>query len=77
MGLRQLFVIPDQPRVLGVLTRKDLTKDNATLVLGEHVNKEENNFNKEFSKYHFSSLAYRLEGLLDLQSWLIVIGIMT
>lgn len=41
MGLRHLFVIPDEPRVIGLLTRKDVTKDNATLVLGEQVNMEE------------------------------------
>ena len=38
MGLRHLFVIPEEPKVVGVLTRKDVMKENAKLVLGEKVN---------------------------------------
>lgn len=48
MGLRHLFVIPDEPRVIGLLTRKDVTKDNATLVLGEQVNMEQDDSKRRF-----------------------------
>ncbi|GMH42780.1 hypothetical protein BSKO_10699 [Bryopsis sp. KO-2023] len=54
MGLRHLFVIPDQPRVVGIITRKDVTKDNATLVLGEKVNTLEDEDSKEFGRQVFA-----------------------
>jgi len=38
MGLRHLFVIPTEPKVVGLLTRKDVIKENAKLVLGEKAN---------------------------------------
>jgi len=39
MGLRHLFVIPAEPKVVGVLTRKDVIKDNAQIALGEKANR--------------------------------------
>eukprot|EP00210_Caulerpa_lentillifera_P000973 g938.t1 len=39
MGLRHLFVIPAEPKIVGLLTRKDVIKDNAQLALGEKVNR--------------------------------------
>lgn len=39
MGLRHLFVVSSRPRIVGLLTRKDVIKENAKLVLGEKANK--------------------------------------
>ncbi|GMH33746.1 hypothetical protein BSKO_01580 [Bryopsis sp. KO-2023] len=38
MGLRHLFVVSSRPRIVGLLTRKDVIKENAMLVLGEKAN---------------------------------------
>lgn len=38
LGLRHLFVVPSHPEVIGIITRKDVIKDNAKLVLGEKFN---------------------------------------
>lgn len=35
MGLRHLFIAPENPRVVGIITRKDLIMDNAKLALGQ------------------------------------------
>lgn len=40
LGLRHLFVIPEQPTIVGLLSRKDLTKENAMLILGEKSHEE-------------------------------------
>lgn len=40
MGLRHLFVVSSRPRIIGLLTRKDVIKENAMLVLGEKANME-------------------------------------
>lgn len=41
MGLRHLFVIPAEPKVIGVLTRKDVIKESSQLALGEKGNETE------------------------------------
>jgi len=33
-----MFVIPKEPKVVGLLTRKDVCKEHAQLVLGEKAN---------------------------------------
>lgn len=38
MGLRHLFVGPPQPKVVGIITRKDIIGDNAKLALGRKAN---------------------------------------
>ncbi|DBB10920.1 TPA: hypothetical protein ACH3X3_007381 [Trebouxia sp. C0006] len=38
MGLRHLFVGPPQPKVIGVVTRKDVAEANAKLALGRKAN---------------------------------------
>lgn len=38
LGLRHLFVVSHSPKIIGMLSRKDLTKENAMLVLGEKAN---------------------------------------
>eukprot|EP01025_Chloroclados_australasicus_P012437 TRINITY_DN1572_c0_g1_i2.p1 TRINITY_DN1572_c0_g1~~TRINITY_DN1572_c0_g1_i2.p1 ORF type:complete len:958 (-),score=133.08 TRINITY_DN1572_c0_g1_i2:534-3407(-) len=38
MGLRHLFVIPKTPQVAGIITRKDVTEENAKLILGLKAN---------------------------------------
>lgn len=38
MGLRHLFVVSSRPKVIGLLSRKDVIKENAMLVLGEKAN---------------------------------------
>jgi chloride channel 7 len=35
MGLRHMYVTPSKPMVVGVVTRKDLSEENAALTLGE------------------------------------------
>ena len=35
MGLRHLYVTPDRPLVVGVMTRKDVIQENTSLTLGE------------------------------------------
>jgi hypothetical protein len=35
MGLRHLYVTPDKPLVVGVMTRKDVIQENTSLTLGE------------------------------------------
>jgi chloride channel 7 len=35
MGLRHLYVTPDKPLVVGVITRKDVIQENTSLTLGE------------------------------------------
>lgn len=40
MGLRHLFVTPPEPQVVGMLTRKDIIKENAIVALEEKANLE-------------------------------------
>ena len=40
MGLRHLLVAPSKPLGLGILTRKDMIKENAKVALGEKANRE-------------------------------------
>jgi hypothetical protein len=37
MGLRQLYVTPPKPAILGLITRKDLTEEAASLKIGESL----------------------------------------
>ncbi|CAD7703645.1 unnamed protein product [Ostreobium quekettii] len=40
LGLRHLLVAPSRPLGLGILTRKDMIKENVRLALGEKANRE-------------------------------------
>lgn len=37
MGLRHMYITPSKPMVVGVVTRKDLSEENAALTLGERA----------------------------------------
>ena len=37
MGLRHMYITPEKPMVVGVVTRKDLSEENAALTLGERA----------------------------------------
>ena len=37
MGLRHMYITPSKPQVVGVVTRKDLSEENAALTLGERA----------------------------------------